>query len=200
MKIFRLDDEQHLLVRIREGDMKAFRLVYDHYWPLLITHALRMLQDEAEAEDMVQEVLFSFYKSAHKLAPDSNISSWLFVSLRNRILNHFRNEKSKLLHLENFIQTIAHSVNSMNSPLESVVLKELQLNLEAEIERMPPRMREIFELSRMEYLSHKEIASKLKLSDKTVKTQINSALRILRGKFLKGSSSLLLCISLLLQS
>src|SRR5690606_103358 len=190
MKTFRLDDEQHLLARIREGDMKAFRLVYAHYWPLLITHALRMLQDEAEAEDMVQAVLFSFYKSAHKLAPDSNISSWLFVSLRNRILNHFRNEKSKLLHLENFIQTIAHSVNSMNSPLESVVLKELQLNLEAEIERMPPRMREIFELSRMEYLSHKEIASKLKLSDKTVKTQINSALRILRGKFLKGSSSL----------
>lgn len=51
--------------------------------------------------------------------------------------------------------------------------------IEMEIERMPSKMRQIFELSRNEYLSHKEIASRLEISDKTVKTQINNVLKLI---------------------
>ncbi len=54
--------------------------------------------------------------------------------------------------------------------------------IEKEIGALPPKMREVFELSRKENLSHKEIAEKLNLSEKTVKKQVNNSLKILRSK------------------
>src|SRR5690606_34778979 len=103
MKTNRLRNEKELVRLMRQGETRAFQLVYEFYWPILFSHSLRMLQDEDEAEDMVQEVFFSLYKQIHKLDGDSNLGAWLFVSLRNRVLNHFRQQKAKLLHLEKWM-------------------------------------------------------------------------------------------------
>jgi RNA polymerase sigma-70 factor (ECF subfamily) len=60
---------------------------------------------------------------------------------------------------------------------------QLQLLIEKEIGYMPSKMREVFELSRKQHLTHKEIAAQLDLSEKTVRNQVNNALRILRARF-----------------
>src|SRR5690606_13106116 len=60
--------------------------------------------------------------------------------------------------------------------------REILEIVENEIRNLPPRMREIFELSRKDNLSHKEIAEKLNLSDQTVKKQVQNALKIIKNK------------------
>ena len=58
--------------------------------------------------------------------------------------------------------------------------KELKVLIEKEFELLPPSMQNIFIMSRFGYLTHKEIASQLKISEHTVKTQIKRALKILK--------------------
>jgi len=56
MHTISLNDEQQLVGLLQKGDDRAFRVVYDYYWPIMYSHALRMLQEENEAEDMTQEL------------------------------------------------------------------------------------------------------------------------------------------------
>lgn len=177
-----LKDEHQLVRLLQSGDSHAFRAVYDYYWPVMYSHALRMLQQEDEAEDLTQELFLSLYMHLPSLDSESGIGAWLFVTLRNKILNHLRNQRTRLAHLEHWVAEELRSGRQNTSPLEQVQLKEMEALLEFEVRQMPQRMREIFELSRKEYLSHKEIAFRLQISDKTVKTQINNALRILRSR------------------
>lgn len=183
MNSITLDDERELVKLLQKGDARAFRVVYDYYWPLMYSHALRMLQNENDAEDMVQELFLTFYRQLPYLTDGSSLGGWLFVALRNKILNHFRNQKNRMEHFEYWVQQEYKSLRQPMSPLETVQLKELETLLAYEVNQMPERMKNIFEMSRQEYLSHKEIAIQLQISEKTVKTQINNALRILRSKF-----------------
>jgi len=70
--------------------------------------------------------------------------------------------------------------------------KELALIIDRAIQDLPERMREIFQLSRHEHLSHKEIADKLGISELTVKTQVKRALRAIRINL--GPAIYLLCL------
>jgi len=141
-----------------------------------------MLQHEVDAEDITQELFVSFYGQLARLNDESSIGGWLFVTLRNKIINHIRNLRNQRRHIENWTTQERRFERRGTSPLEDLQLKELEALFDREVQQMPERMRKIFEMSRKEYLSHKEIAVRLKISDKTVKTQVNNALRILRSR------------------
>ncbi len=172
-------DEPDLLKRLISGDEQAFTFIYKIYWPVLYSHALRMLHDEEEAKDVVQELFLNFHAKSTGLSGQTKLSAYLYVSLRNRILNLIRQQRVKFDYLGNLALFTQHNDNPI---LDNIHEKELQKSINAEIDRLPPKMRRIFELSRKEYLTHKEIASRLEISDKTVKTQINNALKSLRLK------------------
>lgn len=172
-------DEPDLLKRLISGDEQAFTLIYKIYWPVLYSHALRMLHDEEEAKDVVQELFLNFHGKSARLSIHTRLSAYLYISLRNRILNLIRQQQVKFDYLGNLAHFTEHTDNPI---LDQIHEKELQKNINAEIDRLPPKMRRIFELSRKEYLTHKQIALRLEISDQTVKTQINNALKSLRLK------------------
>lgn len=62
-------------------------------------------------------------------------------------------------------------------PDQQLIAKELARQIEREIESLPPRIKEIFKLSREKHQSHKEISEQLNISDKTVKKQISNILQ-----------------------
>jgi RNA polymerase sigma factor (sigma-70 family) len=83
-----------------------------------------------------------------------------------------------------YIKSYEHIVDNGSAITDhGIRVKLLKEFIEKEVSNLPPKMREIFELSRNEHLSHKEIAHKLEVSEKTVRNQINNALKILRGKW-----------------
>jgi len=138
-----------------------------------------MVKDEHEAEDLVHELFVSLWLNAAEMTINVTLSAYLYRAIKNRIFNLFAHQKVKVTHLESLQAYINAGDWQTDDQLRA---KELALLIEKEVSQMPVKMREVFELSRNAGLSYKEIAERLDISDKTVKKQINNALKILRLK------------------
>ena len=176
-----------LFALVKQGDELAFAEIYHRYWGVLFLHARQMLRDNEEARDVVQELFTSLWQKAFKLEFDTSLSAYLYKSVRNRIFDHLKHKKvmnDYLCALKDF------EVEGELITDEAFREKELAAAIEHEISLLPPKMREVFELSRKQYLSYQQIGEKLGISEHTVKSQVSNALRILRTKV--GATSLVL--------
>ena len=171
--------DQELTVLLKQGDRTAFTEIYNRYWPPLFLHVRKMLSDDDRAQDVVQELFTWIWQRCEQVEFNTSLPAYLYSSARNRVLNEFKHEKVKNARLEEIVSFVQKGVYEAD---EALRLKELIYTIEAEVEKMPARMREIFELSRNENLSHKEIAERLNISEHTVRTQIQRALKLLRLK------------------
>lgn len=164
----------HLL---KEGDRDAYTEIYERFKGLLYVHAYKMLQDSDAAEDVVQELFTRLWIKREQLSLQRTLSAYLYASIRNQVLDRIARQKVETRYVEslqNFMQT-APCVTD-----HRVRERELQSRIEKEVATLPTKMRQVFEMSRKAYLSHREIADVLNISEKTVKKQINNALKVLR--------------------
>lgn len=168
--------DQELIALLREGDHMAFSEIFDRYNKLLYSHAYNKLRKTDEARDIVQDIFVKLWEK-HEEVGDANLSGYLFTMVRNRILNLISHHKI----VSNYSEYLQKYVPGENGSTDHLI-REKQMSgiIEAEIAALPPRMREIFELSRRQHLSNKEIARQLQLSEHTVADQIKKSLRTLR--------------------
>ncbi|TKC62522.1 RNA polymerase sigma-70 factor [Pedobacter hiemivivus] len=166
------------LLQSEYEDIAAYTAIYDRYRKLLVLHANRMLGDVELAKDVVQELFTTFYQQRKTLNINTSLSAYLYKMVRNKVFNNLKHAKVKLNYAEDFFN---YTQNSGELADEQVCLKELADAIESEIEKLPIKMREIFELSRKQFLSHQEIATRLNLSKKTVNNQINLAIKKISG-------------------
>jgi RNA polymerase sigma-70 factor (family 1) len=180
--------ETRLVELFSRGDKSAFAEIYRRHWGTMYFHALKMLEDENEAKDIVQEIFISLWARSAKIALNGTLTSYLFMAVRNKVLNLIRDKKTRAGYIDLFSLYIDEEVNTT---LEQIHEKELLIAIEETIQSLPEKMKEIFELSRKGFLSHQQIADQLNISEKTVKRQISNALRILRTKLNKPENLLL---------
>ena len=183
--------DENLTAFLKLQDHFAFTEIYERYWAVLYLHARRMLHDKDEARDIVQDLFANLWKKSKDLDFNVRLSSYLYKSIRNRIFNHIEHQKVVTEYQKSLIEFVGASVPSSD---ELVREKELTRIIEREIQALPPRMREIFELSRRQHLSYKDIAEQLDISEHTVKRQVSNSLGILRAKL--GVPSLILVMLL----
>ncbi|WCT13405.1 RNA polymerase sigma factor [Mucilaginibacter jinjuensis] len=168
-----------LVSLLREDDHGAYREIYYRYTGLLYAHAFSKLQDRDEAMDVVQEVFSTLWLKRSVIQFQLNISGYLYITLRNRILNIIARKKIQ----SEYLTSLQSYLNKASADTDFLTrTNQLRSIIEDEIIKMPVRMREVFELSRKNHLSHREIAEKLGISEKTVKDHVNNALKILRLK------------------
>ena len=172
-------DDEEVLHSFQQGDRAAYEIIYDKYWSILYRHARKMLQNDDEAKDVVQEVFLMLWTKAQHGAIHSPLAAFLYTATRNRILDQIKHAKVEAKYLASLKDEME---NHIQPPDALVRQRDLAMQIESEITALPARMREIFELSRKEYRTHKEISEYLSISDKTVKKQISNALQILRAK------------------
>lgn len=170
-------DEKQLIIALRRGDTYAFREIYDHYFCRLLAHARRILKDDEEARDAVHDVFSALWTRRVQLEEDMMLSGFLYRSVRNQVLNVIRKKKNRGIYLQSLI---AFNCSADQSTSEQIAMHDLQRLIDAEVARLPERMRLIFRLSRNNYLRHDEIAGALGISPLTVKKQISRAIHILR--------------------
>jgi len=167
-----------LLNNFQSGNTDGFVQLYDRYWLPSVIHANNMVRDQNLAEDIVQEVFTWIFKFASKLVITTSFKSYLYTSVRNGVFNAIRLNKSKV----NYLDSIAKfSPSTYNAADQDLHLKELIAIVEAAIDHLPPKTREVFIMSRKQHLSYKEIGEILGISENTVDTQIRRALKILRS-------------------
>ena len=171
--------DAELLILLRSGDESAFTEIYNRFSPVLYLHARHMLHNRDEARDVIQEVFTAIWNRRMDLDLTKSLNSYLYRSVRNTVLNLIRNEKKDSVLMAEIGEALEKGEGSTDEQLNYNELKRL---IELEVALLPPRMREVFELSRNQQLSHAEIAALLEISDLTVKKQINKAIHILRER------------------
>lgn len=171
------DDE--LAALLRNGDHKAFSEIYKRYRQILYTHALRLTRDPDDAQDILHDLFTVLWDKAGDLNTDIPLRAYLFKSVKNRVFDLFSRHKVRSAHLQS-LQDFIDQGSWITD--EEIREKELMKVIEKEIALLPPKMRAVFEMSRNENMSHKEIAEELHISDKTVKKQVSNAIKILRLK------------------
>lgn len=179
MASYSLTSDLELAALIADGDNQAFSEIYRRYNGVLFLHAYRMLADQEEAKDVLQELFASLWLNRSELRPHTSFSAYLYKALRNRVLDVIAHKKVE----QKYIDSLAAFLEKGEWLTDHQVReKELAALIEREISLLPPKMREVFEMSRNTDLSYKQIAEELRISDKTVKKQVSNALHILREK------------------
>jgi RNA polymerase sigma-70 factor (ECF subfamily) len=171
--------DHELISLFIKGDEAAYTEIYNRFKGILHLHAYKKLGNLEEAKDVVQELFTAIWNNRNEMPQTDNLSGYLYQSLRNRIFNMIAHKKVEA----KYIDSISQFFNEGYVITDHLVReKELHSRIEAEISNLPLKMQQVFLLSRKSYLSHKEIAEKLSISESTVKNQIKNALKILRSK------------------
>lgn len=188
MTTYRSYTDEELVALLRQRDHVAYTEVFNRYWSAMYSHARKMLHDEEEAMDVVQDIFTVLWNRAAELEFTVSIKSYLYTAVRNQVLKVISRGKLK----EKFIEKMSGVMTELASITdEQVDYNELEKIIEKEIASLPPQMQRIYNKSRNEGLSYKEIAAELNLSEHTVKTTIYRAVSILRTK-IAGVLSVLL--------
>jgi len=170
------DDE--LIILLKEGDKPAYTEIYNRYKTLLQSHGYRKLGDPEEVKDILQELFANLWTKRSEIPATTNLSGYLYIAMRNKVFNVLSHKQ-----IENkYVQSLQQFIDDGNYITDAIREKEFALLIQKEIDTLPPKMKEVFILSRKEHLSHREISEKLQISEQTVSKQITNALKILRVK------------------
>ncbi len=166
-----------LVSLLEEGDRLAFTEIYDRYIFVLLNHAYNKMRNREEAKDVVHEVFAMLWSKRSELKVNLNLAGFLYTSVRNNVLNQFAHHGVQSRYLEsvrNFVES--------EEPVTDHLIREKQLStlIDREISSLSPKMKEVFQLSRREHLSHKEISERLDISEQTVSKHVTNALKILK--------------------
>ena len=171
----RSNEEFFIIQRMVDGDENAFKYFFDTYYDDLCNFVNGYLRDETLSEDIVQSIFIYLWENRQSLPSNRSIKSYLYTATKNKSLNHLRNVKNKKrIDGELFAQPDIFSDENADSFLE---FEELKTILSNAMEVLPGQCKTVYQLSRDEGLSHKEIAEKLGLTVKTVENQITIAIR-----------------------
>ena len=177
-----IHNEQELLLRIAEGDEKAFRVLFDQYWEPLYAATLTLVKAKEPARDLLQEVFLKIWNVRTELPGKENVKNFIFIVARNHIYNELRKKSHEEAFSENIIR---HFAEKSDTALEQLIHKEARQVLNEAVSQLPEQQRLVYQLSREQGLSQQEIASRLQISLSTVKTHMSRALSAIRDYILQ---------------
>jgi RNA polymerase sigma-70 factor (family 1) len=166
-----------LLSSIKNDSECAFNELYDRYWKQLYLFAYKRVKSREVAEEIVQDFLTNFWANRKKVNIQTSFEGYIYTSIKHLVLNYFAKEARKALVIDNLAATNTHEDNSTQ---EVILLHELHTVIAREVNCLPAKCRSVFELSRMQNKSNKEIAQVLGISEKTVEGHLSKALKRLR--------------------
>lgn len=160
---------------LMEGDENAFQTLFIDYYAVLVSFAMKYLEDQEAAEDIVQDVFVKIWETREKLGKIDNLSAYLYQMVRFRSFNYLRAEKIRQDATKSFAEELEET--EMNEYIKNETFRIVMRTLED----LPPGSRNVFSRALQGY-SAKEIADELGIAVETVKKQKQVARRILKEK------------------
>jgi len=185
-------DQEHILIKqIKQGNTVAFDTLYHSYFSKLFGFAYNLTQSREDAEEIVQEAFIKIWEMREELNEHKSFSSLLFTLAKHKIYNKTRHRVYEFAYQHYFRQNHDDAVFEVQQQIDYLETKQF---LDEAIQKLPPKRKEIFMLSRMEGLSNKEIATRLDTSTSNIENHINKALKTLKTLLANQEVNLLLLL------
>jgi RNA polymerase sigma-70 factor (family 1) len=164
-----------LLDKLKSGDEDALTLIYKKYWQPLFTSGYNILKDRQACEDIIQELFIRLWNNRHAIEITVSLKAYLYASMRYEVYRQIRAGAVRADIFDDLHERLPATATYGN-----IEYKELIAQVNMVVDTLPEKCREVYKLSREEYLTHKEIAGRLNISTKTVENHLTKALRQLR--------------------
>lgn len=185
-----ISPQAQLVARLRAGDAASFTEIYRLYAEKLVNYTFNILQDKDTCRDIIHDIFLSLWLNRQALDITNTLEAYLYGAARLKVFETIRKGKVR----EGVFQEIERRI--WGEPVADSLLeqRELQSRLASAISDLPEKAREVYRLSREGHLSHRQIAERLGISDRTVENHLAAALKKIRA----GLSDLLPLIILFL--
>ncbi|NQT01589.1 MAG: sigma-70 family RNA polymerase sigma factor [Planctomycetes bacterium] len=171
-------EDKLLLWRFKHGSREAFRLIYEKYADGLLTLAANLLNDKADAEDVVQDVFISFVRSVQKFHLRGSLKGYLATCVANRSRDYLRKNRRRQTLTVNQAE---RATTEVKSPVHLVLRSEQLQKLSRAVVELPYEQREVVVLRLHGEMRFKTIAKLQNISIKTAQSRYRYGLDKLRS-------------------
>lgn len=180
---------QNWILRIsQEDDQRAFRYLFDFYYPKLINYSRYLLESKSAADEVISHVFIGIWNNRKSINKVEKFDSYVFRAIKNKCLSYLR-DMHRLQYDELNIED-SNLIKSVRSPESSLINEELRVVILKALDNLPPRCRLVFELIKQDGFKYKEVADLLDISVNTVENQMGKAMSKLRSKLKHQSFSI----------
>ena len=180
--------DQKLVEKAQRGDKRAFGILVEKYHKKLTRLLARMVRDQSEIEDIVQDSFIKAYRAINNFRGDSAFYTWLYRIGINTAKNHLvslgRRPKAmndvEIEDVENFED--GQELRNLETPENSMMTKEIVATVNDTIESLPDELKEAISLREMDGLSYEEIAELMQCPIGTVRSRIFRAREAIADK------------------
>ena len=168
--------------QLQQGEKSALQELFHRYYDSLVRFATPILKDQDLARDLVQDLFYDIWVKKEKIQISSSLKAYLYMACRNTALNRLKREaRMQWTDDEGELENLHGSTDGTFDRMRE---KDLQSRLSHALDQLPPKCRQVFELSRFDHMTNKEVADTLEISVKTVENQMTKALQVLRTHLL----------------
>ncbi len=163
---------------------ERFEKIFDDNYRRMLLHALRFVQDEEDAEDIVADVFCNLWKRIDEVCLDGGITTYLYRAVSTRALNFLRHQNIAAVRIEALeaINEKRMEFMARENIDDEVHSKEIEHGINDALSELPDKCREVFVLSYIKGLKSKDIAEAMNVSVRTVEAHTYKALRLLRSR------------------
>ena len=166
-----------LLEGLKEGNKQIFDYLFHHYYSGLVVFANKHINKPEVAEDIVQDFFYKLWIKREKLQINQTIKNYFFTSIKNRCIDYLRHNELQQKTNDYFKQA---ELEQLTDETDFIIESELKEHIDAALNKLPEKCRQVFIMNRFDGLSPKEIAEKEEISIRTVEGHIGKALKIMR--------------------
>jgi len=170
-------DDPEALRQLAEGNLEAYRFLFDNHFADLCNFLLIYLHHKDLAEEIALDIFTSIWEKRQTVQIKANFKSFLFAAAKNKAITLYRKEHQRIFTSIDVNESLMPNDSASQFTLENAELREL---INIAILRLPEKSRQVYQMAWEENISYNDIAIQLGLSPKTIENHIGIALRKLR--------------------
>jgi len=172
--------EKTCVRKLKQSNEKAFKQLFDFYYPKIVSYYYTRIQDKEQSEDLAQSVFIRLWKTRESVDSEKQFSSFIFTIARNQLIDFFRKSSEEMVELSDHLMPVYDILETEKISDQILVL----------LEQVNPQQRITFLLHRLDGLSYKEIAEHFNISVKAVEKRVSTVLTFLRKSLLTKETHL----------
>ena len=187
-------EENKLIEQLNAGSYDSFTQLYDQWVAHLYQFVLRLVKSESMTQEIVQDTFVRVWESRAGINPGKSFKSYLFTIAYHLMADHFRQQLRHPLLPDYF--NYASSFATRNEAEQTLSLEDFLKHLEKAKQKLTPRQRIVFELSKEQNFSHAEIEQQMGVTNQTVRNLLSAAMQTIRREMEPYAPLLLLFLEL----